>query len=133
VVKNRGVSPAFFASYEVTEGYNSSWGWLNNTVPQGNPIQDAQSVSDWIVSQSKIMDSKRSWIDVGNPVDFVPESVNTSGNQDFPSLPSGTIGRVVIAGTAAATWEVYYPQGLKKEYNKVQDSAPPLANMIAMI
>lgn len=133
VVKNRGVSPAFFASYEVTEGYNSSWGWLNHTVPKGNPSQDAQSVSDWIVSQSKIMNSQPSWIDVGNPVDFVPQSVKTSGNQHFQSLPSGTIGRVVIAGTAAATWEVYYPQGLLKEYNKVQDYGKPLNNMMNLI
>nr|WNM55789.1 hypothetical protein CoNPh37_CDS0123 [Staphylococcus phage S-CoN_Ph37] len=34
-VKNAGVSPAFFASYECGEGYNGSWGWLNHTSPQG--------------------------------------------------------------------------------------------------
>ena len=26
IVKQNGVSPAFFASYEATEGYNSKWG-----------------------------------------------------------------------------------------------------------
>lgn len=133
IVKSRGVSPAFFASYEVTEGYNSSWGWLNHTTINGTPTQDAQSVSDWIVTQSKIMNSNPSWIDVGNPVDFVPQSVKTSGNQHFQGLPSGTIGRVVIAGTAAATWEVYYPQGLLKEYNQVQDYGKPLNHMMNLI
>ena len=52
-VKSLGVSPAFFASYERTEGYNSSWGWLNHTKVNGDPITDATSVSQWIVSQSK--------------------------------------------------------------------------------
>ena len=133
IVKSRGVSPAFFASYEVTEGYNSSWGWLNHTTINGTPTQDAQSVSDWIVTQSKNMSDNPSWIDYGNPVDFVPQSVKTSGNQHFQGLPSGTIGRVVIAGTAAATWEVYYPQGLLKEYNQVQDYGKPLENMMNLI
>ncbi|WP_271396732.1 hypothetical protein [Salinicoccus roseus] len=30
-VKANGVSPAFFAAYERTEGYNSQFGWLNHT------------------------------------------------------------------------------------------------------
>ena len=117
----------------MTEGYNSSWGWLNHTTVNGTPTEDAQSVSDWIVTQSTVMSSNPSWVDVGNPVDFVPQSVKTSGNQHFQSLPSGTIGRVVIAGTAAATWEVYYPQGLLEEYNQVQDYGEPLNNMMNLI
>ena len=36
-VKENGVSPAFFAAYEYTEGYNSKWGWLNHTTPKGDP------------------------------------------------------------------------------------------------
>ena len=52
-VKSNGVSPSFFASYEKTEGYNSSWGWLNHTTIKGNPVEDADSVSKWIVNQSK--------------------------------------------------------------------------------
>src|SRR5699024_8786887 len=51
IVKDNGVSPAFFASYEKTEGYNSSWGWLNHTRPQGDYYQDAENVAKWIVSQ----------------------------------------------------------------------------------
>ena len=133
IVKNQGVSPAFFASYEKTEGYNSSWGWLNHTSVNGTPTQDAQSVSQWIVTQSKNMTDKPAWIDFENYNDFVPESVKQEGNTHFQSLPSGTIGRVVIAGTAAATWETYYPNGLKKEYNGVQDYGAPLNAMIVTI
>lgn len=125
-VKDEGVSPAFFASYEVGEGYNSAWGWLNHTTPQGNYIQDAKAVARWIVSQSKRMNEKPAWIDYANYNDFVPQSVKQSGNKDFNNLPSGAIGRVVIAGTAAATWEVYYPNGLKASYNGVQNYGKPL-------
>lgn len=133
VVKQTGVSPAFFAAYEVTEGYNSSWGWLNHTSVDGNPTQDAISVSQWIVSQSNDMSGSPAWIDYANYNDFVPASVKEAGNNDFKNLPQGSIGRVVIAGTAAATWEVYYPQGLLAEYNGVQDYGKPLTNMVAMI
>lgn len=132
-VKDNGVSPAFFASYEKTEGFNSKWGWLNHTRPQGTPTQDAISVSNWIKTQSKNTSDRPAWIDVGNPVDFVPASVKTAGNNHFASMTSGTIGKVIIAGTAAATWAVYYPNGLKKEYNKIQDYADPIKGMYESI
>ena len=125
-VKDEGVSPAFFASYEVGEGYNSAWGWLNHTSPQGDYVQDARATAQWIVAQSKRMNENPAWIDYANYVDFVPQDVKSEGNKDFANMPSGAIGRVVIAGTAAATWEVYYPNGLKAEYNQVQDYGAPL-------
>lgn len=132
-VKSNGVSPAFFASYEKTEGYNSSWGWLNHTKPNGNPLQDSDSVSKWIVSQSNNMTDVPAWIDYANYKDFVPNDVKVAGNADFASMTGGSIGRVVIAGTAAATWEVYYPNGLKKEYNGVQNYGAPINDMIETI
>lgn len=132
-VKANGVSPAFFASYERTEGYNPSWGWLNHTKVNGNPITDAKSVSQWIVSQSKNTKDKPAWIDFANYKDFVPASVKQAGNADFANMKSGSIGKVVIAGTAAATWEVYYPNGLKASYNGVKDYGAPINNMIATI
>lgn len=132
-VKENGVSPAFFASYERTEGYNSSWGWLNHTTVNGDPITDANSVSQWIVSQSKNTTDKPAWIDYANYKDFVPDEIKQKGNADFANMKSGSIGKVIIAGTAAATWEVYYPLGLKKEYNGVQDYGAPINNMIITI
>ena len=132
-VKDAGVSPAYFASYEAGEGYNGSWGWLNHTSPQGNPVQDAIATANWIKTQSKDMAGVPAWIDYANYVDFVPASVKEEGNADFQSLPSGTIGRVTVAGTAAATWEVYYPQGLSAAYNKIQDYGKPLTDQYKKI
>lgn len=132
-VKSNGVSPSFFASYERSEGYNPSWGWLNHTRINGNPLQDADSVSKWVVSQSNNMSDTPSWYDSGNPVHFVPPRIQQEGNIHFSSLPKGTIGRVVISGTAAATWEVYYPNGLLKEYNQIKNYGAPLNNMIITI
>lgn len=133
IVKAAGVSPAFFAAYERTEGYNSAWGWLNHTSVNGSPETDAASVAAWVASQSKNMSDAPAWIDFANYKDFVPQSVKNEGNAHFASLSSGSIGRVVIAGTAAAAWEVYYPEGLKAEYNGVQDYGTPLQHMINYI
>ena len=132
-VKGNGVSPAFFASYEKTEGYNSSWGWLNHTVVNGGPVRDADSVSKWVATQSKVTNENPAWIDFANYNNFVPMSVQTAGNADFASMSSGTIGKVVIAGTAAGAWEVYYPLGLKKEYNGVQNYGAPINLMMNYI
>ena len=55
IVKAKGVSPAFFAAYEKTEGYNSSWGWLNHTFINGSPTQDAATVAALVSFQSNIM------------------------------------------------------------------------------
>ena len=133
IVKANGISPTFFGAYERTEGYNSQWGWLNHTRQKGDYFEDADSVSKVVKTASNDMSSKPSWIDYGHPVDFVPESVKTAGNEHFSNLPKGTIGRAFIPLTAAGAWQVYYPNGLKKEYNKVQDYGAPLSIMINAI
>lgn len=132
-VKNVGVSPAFFAAYERTEGYNASWGWLNHTSVNGSPLNDAKTVAQWVVNQSKNTSDKPAWIDFANYKDFVPNNIKQEGNAHFSTLPSGVIGKVVIAGTAAATWEVYYPNGLLAEYNGVQNYGTPINHMIQYI
>src|SRR5699024_1510629 len=109
------------------------WGWLNHTHVNGDPITDAKSVSYWIVQQSKNTTDSPAWIDYANYKDFVPSDVKKAGNEHFKNLKSGSIGKVIIAGTAAATWEVYYPNGLKKEYNGIQDYAPPIKVIIDTI
>lgn len=124
-VKSAGVSPALFSAYEKNEGYNGAWGWLNHTSPQGNYLSDAKFVANKIVSQSK-QSGTPSWIDAGNPVNFVPASVVREGNADFrKNMKSGTVGRAYIPLTAAATWAAYYPQGLKASYNRVQNYGNP--------
>ena len=133
IVKANGISPAFFGAYERTEGYTSPLGWLNHTKQKGDYFQDASSVSNVVKTASNNMSSKPSWIDYGNPVDFVPESVKKAGNEHFSNLPQGTIGRAFIPLTAAGAWEVYYPNGLLKEYNLVRDYGAPLSIMINTI
>ncbi len=117
----------------MTEGYNSQWGWLNRTNVSGTPEQDADSVSKWVETQSKSTSDNPAWIDYANYKDFVPDSVKQAGNADFQSMSVGSIGRVIISGTAAATWEVYYPDGLKAEYNGVQNYGAPINKIIDMI
>lgn len=126
-VKAAGVSPVFFYAYTVSEG-GGAGGFINHYGSDiaGGGVANAKHDAEYLINQSKIMDSKPSWVDAGNPVDFVPNDVKNSGNADFRSLPSGSIGRAYIAATAATTWEVYYPNGLKKEYNKIQDYGAPL-------
>src|SRR5690625_2739220 len=126
-------SPAFFASYEKTEGYNSKWGWLNHTSIKGSPEEDARVTARWIVSQSKNTTDKPAWIDYANYKDFVPADVKQAGNADFSNMSVGSIGKVVIAGTAAATWKVYYVDGLKKEFNTVKNYAKPINVMMNTI
>lgn len=132
-VQSEGMSPAWFAAYEYNEGYNSSWGWLNYTRPHGDPVSDAHFVAAHMVSLSKNMSTQPSWIDAGNPVDFVPASVKASGNADFNAMPSGTIGRAYIPSTAAATWATYYPLGLQAAYNGVQNYADAIAATVTTI
>lgn len=124
-VKSIGVSPALFSAYEKNEGYNSAWGWLNHTTPQGNYLQDAKFVARKLVSQSHQAGTP-SWIDAGNPVDFVPASVKSKGNYDFShNMKNGKVGRAYIPLTAAATWAAYYPEGLQASYNRVQNYGNP--------
>lgn len=94
---------------------------------------DAQCLADY----SKIMNSQPAWTDVSQQpplrMDFVPQSVKDSENASFASMPSGSTGRAYISATAAATWEVYYSQGLSKDYNKVQNYGAPMKGFLSFI
>ncbi|HEX5395328.1 MAG TPA: hypothetical protein VFW52_03205, partial [Candidatus Saccharimonadales bacterium] len=133
-VKAAGVSPVFFYAYTVSEGGASNGrnlGFINHTDRSGlSAVAAATADAQYLADASKIMTSKPSWIDAGNPVDFVPQEVKDAGDADFQKMPSGSIGRAYIPATAAAAWEVYYPDGLKKEYNQVQDYGSPLQNVM---
>lgn len=133
-IKAENVSPVFIYVYAATEG-GGAGGFINHFLDEasGGGVGNAKRDAQYIDSQSKVMGSQPAWIDVGNPVDFVPQSVKDSGNADFKKMASGTIGRAYIASTAATTWEVYYPKGLKKQYNRVQDYGTPLSGMIQSI
>lgn len=136
-VGGKGISPAWFASWEINEGLGYTNGgidsWLNHfDNPQGDWLQDAGAVADWITATSQVKGGL-AWIDAGNPVDFVPADVKAKGEADFASMSLGTIGVVYLQGTAAATWAYYYPNGLLAEYNQVQNYGDPFAGVVDTI
>jgi len=138
-VKNAGVSPVLFYAYTVNEG-GGQGGFINHYGKSyyannggDTAVNAATGDAKHLASQSVNMNGNPAWIDYGNPVDFVPASVKTSGNNDFASMPSGSIGRAYIPATAAATWEVYYPDGLLKSYNKVQNYGAPMEGVLSFI
>ena len=128
-VREQGVSPVFFYLYTVNEG-GGAGGFINHygSDTSGGGVGNATRDAKYIAEYSKKMDTKPAWIDAGNPVDFVPQSAKDAGEKNFKNMPSGALGRTYIPATAAATWEAYYPNGLKKTYNKIQNYGPPLAD-----
>lgn len=138
-VEANGVSPVFFYAYTVNEG-GGAGGFINHYKKSyysnnggDTAVNAASGDAKYLASQSKIMNSQPAWIDAGNPVDFVPQSTKNSGNASFANMPSGSIGRAYIPATAATTWEVYYPNGLLKEYNTVQNYGAPMQGVMNSI
>lgn len=134
--QEKGVSPVWFTAYEFVEGYNSSLNWLNHFPyrPPLDPIGDCGATCDWIVSTSQNSSLSPAWDDpFGGTVGIVPQSVRNNGNAEYAKWGLGTIGHVYGAGTAAAAWAIWYPQGLKAEYNGVQNYGNPLAQCVDLI
>ena len=134
--QEKGVSPVWFTAYEFVEGYNPSLNWLNHFQyrPPLDPVGDCATTCDWIVSTSKNPNLSPAWDDpFGGTVGMVPQSVRNNGNAEYAKWGLGTIGHVYGAGTAAAAWAIWYPQGLKAEYNGVQNYGNPLAQCVDLI
>ena len=134
--QEKGVSPVWFTAYEFVEGYNSSLNWLNHFQyrPPLDPVGDCATTCDWIVATSQNSNLSPAWDDPGGgTVGMVPQSVRDNGNAEFAKWGLGTIGHVYGAGTAAAAWAIWYPQGLKAEYNGVQNYGNPLAQCVDLI
>ena len=134
VVKEMGISRVFFYAYTVNEG-GGAGGFINHFASStSSGVNDAKRDAEYLADQSKIMDSKPAWVDAAFPQhDYVPQDVKDKGDEDFKSMPSGTIGRAYIPATAATTWEVYYPDMLKKEKNHVQNYGAPLHDVMENI
>lgn len=133
---DKGVSPVWFTAYEFVEGYNSSLNWLNHFQyrPPLDPVGDCATTCDWIVATSKNPNVSPAWDDPGGgTVGMVPQSVRQNGNAEYAKWGLGTIGHVYGAGTAAAAWAIWYPQGLKAEYNGVQNYGNPLSQCVDYI
>lgn len=129
VVKAANVSPVFFYLYTVNEG-GGLGGFINHfgSETSGGGVGNAKRDAEYLDEYSKKTDLKPSWVDVGVSVrvDFVPQNIKQAGEADYKKMVPGSIGNIYIPATAAAAWEVYYPNGLKKEYNKVQDYGGPI-------
>lgn len=126
IVEANGISAPFFTAYELNEGYNGTWGWLNYTYYQGDPFTDAQYVSSVFGNQDYSSHSP-AWDDPGGgTVGMVPADVRATGNAEYASWDNKTIGKLYCAQTAAAAWAMWYPQGLNASYNGVQNYANPL-------
>lgn len=134
--QEKGVSPVWFTAYEFVEGYNASLNWLNHFQyrPPLDPVGDCATTCDWIVATSKNQNVSPAWDDPGGgTVGMVPQSVRQNGNAEYAKWGLGTIGHVYGAGTAAAAWAIWYPQGLKAEYNGVQNYGNPLSQCVDLI
>ena len=134
--QEKGVSPVWFTAYEFVEGYNPSLNWLNHFPyrPPLDPVGDCATTCDWIVATSQNSNLSPAWDDpFGGTVGMVPQSVRDNGNAEYAKWGLGTIGHVYGAGTAAAAWAIWYPQGLKAEYNGVQNYGNPLAQCVDLI
>lgn len=126
-VKNAGVSPAFFFAYDLQE-QGTSYGWLNHTGYTGDPYGDAKSVCEWIKSQSQkeLSVSSLAWTDAGHPGYTTPKDKQEKAKDEIKDFGPGTIARVYLSGTAAATWAVFDPAALKGSVNGVQDYGDPV-------
>lgn len=99
-------------------------------------VNAASGDAQYLADLSKNMNHQPAWTDgrpgTPNYKNFVPDDVKERGHASFASMPGGSIGRVYIPATAAA-WEVYYPEGLLKENNKVQDYGSPQEELLSSI
>lgn len=133
IVKANGMAPELFWAYELQE-QGDYWGWLNHTSVNGNPYQDADSVSKWAVSQAKQTGAVQlAWYDVAFPYYTTPANKQAEGQAFANALPSGALGRMYLSGTAAATWGAFDPDALKASVNKVQDYGDPIKGVMDML
>ena len=105
-VKDAGVSPAFFYGYTVNEG-GGAGGFINHYAydADGGGVANAKKDAEYLVNQAN-SENSRPATGGGEPA-----SMPTAEAQSFlDSLPLGSIGKVYIPATSAATAEIeeYY-------------------------
>lgn len=133
IIKANGVSPEFFFAYELQEQGNA-YGWLNHTYISGDAYKDADSVSKWVKAQANTSGTiNLAWVDSANNNNQPSASVQQKGNAEASSLPTGSIGRIYLAGTAAAVWAAFAPEYLTTAYNGVQNYGDPIAGCISLL
>lgn len=130
IVKANGMSPEIFWAYELEE-QGDFWGWLNHTYRLKDTFHDADSVSKWAVGATQSTGSVQlAWFDMAFPFYKTPLAKQKEGQAFADALPKGALGRMYLSGTAAATWGAFDPNGLKYEYNKVQNYSDPIQGVM---
>ena len=102
-IKGQGISPEWFFAYELQEDLNPNWGWLNHTYPHGDAYSDAVYICNWIKQ-------------FANSDGFHAATEGGLGNQSMVAqwnieFPKGTIGRLYLQATAAASAELLGQNG----------------------
>lgn len=103
IIKEAGVSPIFFYGYTKNEG-GGAGGYINHYLAKNMPgtmLADAKKDAEYIKNQSR---DEHPRVATGGGE---PESMPTAAAQKFlDSLPLGSLGRIYLAATSAATAEI---------------------------
>lgn len=133
IIRNNGVSPVFFWAYEGGEGYHPSLSFLNHYYTNGSSYQEeCRRTAAW-VKETSAKSGSLAWYDAQYPYYTSPADKQALGNAYMAETAPGMIARVMLQGTAAATWAMFDPAALKGSVNGVQDYADPFAHQITLI
>lgn len=132
-IKSNGVSPEWFWAYEGQEQGLGN-GWLNHFGFMGDVWSNIDITCKWIKDASR-NNYPLAWYDAGFGVGSytTPKEKQKKGDEFYASLPKGSIGRVYLTGTAAATWAAFDPEALKKGVNGVQDYGNPMKGCVELL
>lgn len=134
IIRGQGVSPVFFWAYEYGEGYHPSLSFLNHfyTDSSLSVQQECRRTAQW-VRQTSQLEGSLAWYDAQYPYYTSPPDKQAIGNAYMADTRPGMIARVMLQGTAAATWAMFDPAALKGSVNGVQDYADPFEHQMRVI
>ena len=133
IIRSQGVSPVFFWAYESGEGYNPSTSFLNHFYTNGSSAQEeCRRTAAWVHSESQTSGSL-AWYDAMYPYYTSPADKQAKGNAYMAETQPGMIARVMLKGTAAATWAMFDPDALSGSVNGVQDYSDPFKHQMSAI
>lgn len=131
--KSNNISPEWLFGYTISEN-GGAGGWVNHYASDviGGWKPNLQRDLNWINGKDPAYGSgaystgaiRLAWDDPGGgTVGKVPANIQAEGDAYGASLETGTIGRVMLSGTASVAWGFFYPQLLLKVNNGVQNYA----------
>lgn len=133
IIRSQGVSPVFFWAYEYGEGYNPSTSFLNHFYTNGSSAQEeCRRTAAWVKAESQTTGAL-AWYDAMYPYYTSPADKQAKGNAYMAETQPGMIARVMLKGTAAATWAMFDPAALNGSVNGVQDYSDPFKHQMQAI